>query len=270
MIGTRHEEYTHFENNLPFLLQIDIQRNPRLRSRAQNWHENIEIQLCTDGEGEVLLDGERYPFCKGDCVVVNSNVIHYTDTVQSLSYTCLIISADFCRQMGIAYDRLQFSPHLRDKKVCALLEQISDVYRQQAYPMRTATLHVLLLSLLIHLVNNHATQSMSLPTRERVFQNVKAAICYIREHYACKLSLEEIARAACTDKFALCRDFKKITGQTIVTYINQYRCQQAAGFLESGYTVTLAADACGFHNLSFFTATFKKYMGAPPSKYKES
>lgn len=268
MIGTRHEEYTHFDDELPFFLQIGLNRTPGICSKEQNWHENLEIQFCTDGEGEVLLNGEKYAFKRHDCIVVNSNVIHYTGTTDRLTYTCLIISADFCKQMGIDYDRLQFSPHIRSERLRLLLEQLTDAYLQDALPLRTAKLHAIVLELLITLAGDHATVNPLPHTKQRAFENVKGAINYIRENYARKMSLDEIAKAAYTDKFALCRDFKKLAGQTVVTYIHQYRCQQAATHLRDGCTVAETAGMCGFENLSFFTKTFKKYMGALPSKYK--
>ena len=87
MIGTRYEAYTQFHEKLPFVLHADIERTPFNGSNEQNWHEDVEIQLCTDGEGTVLLNGERYPFHPGDMVAVGSNVIHYTATERRLTYS---------------------------------------------------------------------------------------------------------------------------------------------------------------------------------------
>ncbi len=191
MIGTRHEEYAHFENKLPFFLQI-----------------------------------------------------------------------------GIDYDRLQFSPFIRSEHLRQLLETLADTYLKTDAPLLTARLHAVLLEVLLTLSEHHAVMKDLPRANERVFENVKAAIYYIRENYARKITLEEIAKATYTDKFALCRDFKKLTGQTVVTYINHYRCQQAATFLHDGCTVAQTAGMCGFENLSFFTKTFKRHMGILPSKYK--
>ena len=100
MIGTRHEEYKQRTDGLPFVLNADLKRSSYNFSKENNWHENIEIQLCTNGCGTVILDGEKYSFCKNDIVVVNSNVIHYTGTDCDLTYDCIIISTDFCNQSG--------------------------------------------------------------------------------------------------------------------------------------------------------------------------
>ena len=78
MKTVRHEEYVRFEDDLPFYFQPNIVRTPKLCSTSQNWHENIELQICLCGRGEVLLDGEKYPFEEGDVIVVPPNVIHYT------------------------------------------------------------------------------------------------------------------------------------------------------------------------------------------------
>ena len=91
MKTVRREEYVRFEDDLPFYFQPRIVRTPKLCSTSQNWHENIELQLCLCGRGEVLLDGEKYPFEKGDVIVVPPNAIHYTTTDSSLEYACLIL-----------------------------------------------------------------------------------------------------------------------------------------------------------------------------------
>jgi AraC-like DNA-binding protein len=268
VIGTRYEEYTLADNGLPFVLHVDLQRSPYLRSREQNWHEDIEIQLCTDGQGWVLLDGERYPFAKGDVAVVNSNVLHYTGTDDSLRYTCLIVRAGFCRQMGIAYDALQFSALVCDPEIVQLLCDLVDVYRAGDTFCRTARLNDLTLRLLIRLTERHAVSSNTPSVSARSRSTVKQAVRYIRENADRRLLLDEIARSVCADKFSLCRAFKQFTGYTLVEYSSLCRCQRAADFLADGRAVSEAAALCGYDNLSFFTKTFKRYMGALPSDYK--
>ena len=113
MIGTRHEEYNNFINGLPFVLNTDITRTRFNLSQENNWHENLEIQLCNEGSGNVLIDGQQYGFDKNDIVVVNSNAIHYTGTDEFLNYSCLIISTDFCRQIGIDTRYLTFESKIK-------------------------------------------------------------------------------------------------------------------------------------------------------------
>lgn len=268
MIGTRYEEYSLADNGLPFVLHTDLRRSPYLRSKEQNWHEDIEIQLCTDGQGWVLLDGTRYPFSKGDVAVVNSNVLHYTGTDDSLQYTCLIVRAGFCRQMGISYDSLCFSPLVNDPQVVALMTELVAVYDEQHTPSRIARLNSLVLQLLIRLTERHAVCSETSSVSTRALGTVKQAVRFIRANADRRLLLDEIARAVCTDKFSLCRAFKQFTGCTVVEYCSLCRCQRAAEHLAQGCTVAQAAALCGYDNLSFFTKTFKRYMGELPSEYK--
>lgn len=268
MIGTRYEEYGLADNGLPFVLHTDLRRNPYLRSREQNWHEDVEIQLCTEGQGWMLLDGKRYSFAEGDVAVVNSNTLHYTGTDDSLQYTCLIVRAGFCRQMGIDYAALLFSPLVHDPEIVALLNELVAEYRAENMSTRTARLNCLLLQLLIQLTEHHAVRGDAPSAPTRSCGMVKQAVRFIRENTDRRVLLDEIARAVSVDKFSLCRVFKQYTGHTMGEYSNLCRCQRAAECLTDGYTVAQAAAMCGFENLSFFTKTFKRYIGALPSDYK--
>lgn len=270
MIGARHEEYRNLIGDLPFSLGVDLERNSFNCSREQNWHENLEIQWCTAGQGVVLLNGEKYPFKQNDIVVVNSNVIHYTVTDDRIVYTCLIISAQFCKRFGIDYDVLEFSPFIQDAALTEQLQELIDAYSDDTAPFRVAKVNEILLRLLIYLAENHAVRKSSADPQVKNFNIIKATIRYIRENYNRKIGLDEISKAVFCDKFALCREFKKLTGQTVVSYTNQYRCLKAVECLTEGYTVAQTASLCGFENLSFFTKTFKRYMGNLPSAYKNN
>lgn len=267
MIGTRYEEYSHY-SGLPFILHTDIERTPFKCSKEKNWHEDLEIELCTKGHGTVLLNGEKYNFCENDIIAIGSNVIHYTSTDNSLTYTCLIISAQFCRQMGIEYDKLSFTPLINDRELAELINSLKTLYNNTSVPYRTAKLNMTVLKILTLLAEKYSVKSDTPTLQNKEFKRVKAAIKYIRENYNRKITLDEISKDILTDKYTLCREFKKSAGQTVIQYTNNYRCQKAADYLKEGLTVSEAAEKCGFENISFFTKTFKKYMGELPKKYK--
>lgn len=269
MDKTLHEEYAHFDEKLPFVFHIGLERTPATSSTAKNWHENIEIQLCKEGVGEILLDGERHEFAKGDIVVVNSNVIHYTHSKEYIKYDCLILDTSFCRQVGIDYANLTFCSRFKDAVVEDFFSQLTQCYSTSDNPFRIAKLNSIILQLLIEICARHSTEKSVTRSTPRSFENVKATIKFLRENFHRKLSLEEIAKSVYTDKYVLSKEFKKITGQTIIEYLNHYRCQKSAEYIENGVGVAESAYRCGFENMSFYSKTFKRYMNKLPSKYKK-
>lgn len=268
MRETRYEEYAQIKNGLPFVLNTDILRNRHLRSPQNNWHENIEIQICTSGQGTVLLDGKPYPICQNDIVVVNSNVIHHTGTNTELTYDVLIVGTEFCKQMGLDVTQIAFDPKPYSRDTLRLFWKLKAVYADEHTPCRTATLNKLLLEILIELTRHHSTNQAVRATQNSNYAKVKLAILYIRDNYHQKITLDDIAKTVLCDKYALCKNFKKYTGQTVFSHLNHYRCIKALEHLTEGKTVTETATLCGFDNLSFFTKTFKAHIGKLPSACK--
>ena len=262
----RYEEYTDTQEKVPFVLNENMQRTTTLRSKSQNWHENIEIQFCKDGEGFVLIDGKCHAFSKGDIALIDSGAIHYTFSNTNMIYSCIIVSTDFCKQMGIDHYCLSFVPLLRDEKLTALLEEFCDTYKRETN-LRLAKLSHLFLEILIGIVSGYSSVKDMASMEQKELATVKKVLLYIRENYNKKITLDSIAKHVLTDKYTLCKMFKKSTGQTIFENINAYRCMRAAEQIAQGTNVCEAARLCGFENNSFFTKTFKKYMGVLPSKY---
>lgn len=268
MLGTRHEEYGNLVNGLPFVLHINLQRNAFYCSKENNWHDEPELQFCVEGSGTVLLDGVAYPFRKNDLVAVDSNVLHYTGTKTELTYSCLIFSSEFCRLIGVNLEKLHFSPLIRSDVLTQLFMELIRIYCDETDLFRIAKLNRTVLSILIELAEHHCIVIPPTAGSSKKYDTVKMAISYIREHYRRKITLDEIAASVLSDKYVLCREFKKLTGQTIVEHLNRYRCIKAIDCLNDGKTVAEAAFSCGFENNSFFTKIFKRYTGHLPSDYK--
>ena len=220
MLGTRHEEYAKIIEGFPFLLNVNLNRNEIYYSKERNWHENLEIQICEAGDGFVFLNSEQYKITKNDIVVVNSNVIHYTGSSTNLIYSCLIISTDFCRGIGINSKCLSFKPIIRSKKLFDLFILLKNTYLDHSIQYREAKLNKLLIELLIELAENSSVSKNNSEINSKKIELIKSVICYLRDNYNKKITLDEIAKTVLYDKYALCREFKKYIGETISLYIN--------------------------------------------------
>ena len=269
MENTRYEEYSHKTGELPFVLHTSLERTPLSCSREKNWHENIEIELCVEGEGTVLISGTQIPIREGDMIVINSGELHYTTTQTRLVYDCLIIDTAFCRQFGFDYHALHFRSLVRDTAARSLFRALVEEYNEEDHPFRAARLGVGLLRLLVFLGEAYATRRAMTTEDDNTFHTVKEVLKLVQARYRERLSLDEIARAVLCDKYKLCRTFKRITGQTVVAYIQNYRCARAAELLGEGMRVAEAAEACGFGNPSFFAEVFRLRMGMSPTAYRK-
>ncbi len=269
MLKARYEQYEQSRGGLPFVFNANISRDRFNSSKEANWHENLEIQYCIKGSGSVLLDGKTYPFCENNFAIVNSNAIHYTGTDAKLWYDCIIISTSFCEQTGFPLNNLNFEPIIESKKLIEIFLKLKEIYFDLSAPFRTAKLNKLLLQLLLALAEHHNIETPPSTEKAKSYEKVKLAIMYIRDNYHQKITLDEIAKNAFCDKYTLCKDYKKYTGQTVFQSLNNHRCIKAIDYLSAGRTVAESASLCGFDNLSFFTKTFKKYIGKLPSEYKK-
>lgn len=71
---------------------------------------------------------------------------------------------------------------------------------------------------------------------------------------------------------AFCRYFKKHTGHTFVSFLNEVRINEACKRLtgKSYDSIGGIAYACGFNNITHFNRIFKKLKGCSPKEYIEA
>ena len=87
---------------------------------------------------------------------------------------------------------------------------------------------------------------------------------FVDEQYSQEISLDTIAAICGLTKPAFCRYFKKETGNTFITFLNQYRISQAKRMMLSGASISEACYRSGFDNLSYFNRVFNKVSGEGP------
>ncbi len=94
---------------------------------------------------------------------------------------------------------------------------------------------------------------------------------YVKNRFAEKLSLDEIAEHVSLSKSYLSRIFKEETGESLSSYINKVRIDKAKlMLLDNGCPLVDVASLCGFEDQSYFTKVFKRLVGVSPKRYRES
>jgi AraC-like DNA-binding protein len=82
-------------------------------------------------------------------------------------------------------------------------------------------------------------------------------------------TLAELGRAAGASERTLSRLFRRDTGMTFPQWRAQLRLQHAMLLLAGGGTVTGAATASGYSNVSAFIAAFRDAFGITPAAYRD-
>ncbi|MES2276382.1 MAG: AraC family transcriptional regulator [Bacteroidota bacterium] len=95
---------------------------------------------------------------------------------------------------------------------------------------------------------------------------------YAMQHFDKVITLEQIAAEANMTPEAFCRYFKKHTGNTFITFINQLRVNEACKKLTSGKIEGIAtvAYSCGFNSITNFNRIFKAVSGCSPRQYLDN
>lgn len=240
-------------------------------------HENdLEISYILHGKGALYCDGRFYEVSEGDIVIKNPGVWHAESSNQK----------DPIEQICLSIDGLQVEDAPQNvmplkglPPVLAAVESkgvLDGIYREMirrtgdtrtpdipyANMLLRTSLYVILDCLqnavFEHETNDHGAQ----------MQEIRS---YIDKNYAGDISLETIADRFHLSVYYLARQFRKYTSYTINKYIISCRMGEAQRrLIHTEDRIDDIAVICGFSNLSYFYASFKKNVGCTPMEFRKA
>jgi AraC-like DNA-binding protein len=228
----------------------------------------IDLTYVLDGEATYYVNGEPYLVRQGDFICIPRGSVreaHTSSRHPMTAYAANLKIHTFAEHKEVV---LPFPVHSHigyHSELEYLFRKLNDEWtgKAQGFQLKVRGLILLILSDLFRLLiyDNH-----SLNWHPAVHKTIQ----YIQLHYHRPVKVSQIAQSIGFNVSYLAGLFKKSIGQSLYSYINHYRVNQAENLLVSGeFTVTEAAELCGFKDVYHFSKLFKKIKGYPPSKLKQ-
>jgi AraC-like DNA-binding protein len=250
-----------------------------------NWHYHpeFELTLIIDSEGQRMVGDSICDFRAGDLALLGPNLPH-----SYKSWAADAASPKLHRAIVVQFRKECFGEHFFElpemESVSQMLQRSAtgldfgstETGRRMASRIREipslppAHRIVSLISVLVELAAESEAKAIStatlLPLRHVRDQRRIDRICsYIHQHFDQEIDFTELARTVNLSQAALCRFFRRATGRTMTTYINQLRIGAAAQLLaNSDLNVLDIGFRVGFGNYSNFIRQFKNIKGVTP------
>lgn len=107
------------------------------------------------------------------------------------------------------------------------------------------------------------------PKQKQEEMLVQRALTYIKMHVTEKISIEDIAHYCNYSTSYVSRNFNKVVGMNINSYINKLKVEVSKTYLiTSNKTIAEIAEIVGFEDLSYYSRVFSSLLGIPPAEFR--
>lgn len=255
-----------------------------------HWHEHFELILIEQGEAMYQIGGQHIHASEGDLLFVNSGELHAVHTKQpehafkifaivfnpsllglrsSDPHAVELIAPYTTGQQLIAnqIDRGDSHYPMFITAIRSLIEEFQG--KQRGYELSVRAYCQLIFSWLIRYYSVKQRSGSELLEYERHAAAYKSLLLHIEEHYMERITVEQAAAFVHLSSYHFCRMFKRMTGQTLVQFVNRYRINQADYLLKhTSLSITEIADQVGCGSINRFSKLFRQLKGCSPSSVR--
>lgn len=271
---------------MSILFQIDYKKQDEEYTMPEaHYHDYYEIYYLYSGERHYLLEDRIYRIHQGDLIFIPPNVIHQTAEgggagghERMLIYFSRRILNGFLTKKEQAYVLACFKHKLKALRLSSvdqiLLESILGKMRSEdkRKPAYFSLYQKMLLSELLIFSSRKASEQLEdyFYPEGPIHQKIHEVVHFIGENYQQTLALDGLAKQFFISPSHLSRAFKKVTGLTLVKYLNTVRVKEAQRLLrKSELSVCEIAFTVGYGSHTHFGRTFRKMTGLSPIQYRK-
>ena len=283
--GSQQERLPGFSPQFPHICSHVLLPDGPAGSCIWHWHKSMELFYVEQGAIIYHTPGGQRLFRAGSGGMVNSNVLHRTQSLENGTTLRLHLFepellagipggtvqqrylAPLVEQPGL--ELLPLSPEVPQQAAALALLCQSLALDETAFGYELR-LQAMLSELWLAFLQQLPPLEPAAPERSSASNKVKQMILFMTAHAAEKLSVADIAAAAFCSKRECYRCFGTCLHTTPSDYLRNIRLQMAGRLLvQTKLAVTDIAQQCGLGSSSYFGAQFRQHFGCSPTAYRK-
>lgn len=247
-----------------------------------HYHDFDKIVIFLSGEVTYVVEGKSYHLKPWDILLVQHHAIHRPVIDKDNTYERIVIwvkkefieqqhrkdcdlSACFEKSSEKSFNLIRTRSSLQSE-IQTIISNLEDSLRSDDFGHDLLS-DTYFLQLLVYINRVFLDASFSQDESDLTYnKQITELIKYINTHLGEDLSNETLANKFYLSKYYLMHRFKKETGYTLHSYIEQKRLLHASELIKEGVAVTKAAQECGFKEYTTFLRAFKRNFHISPTE----
>lgn len=278
------ETIQHGSKEYPFHFYYDNLELFDFHCIEWHWHTEFEFVYVETGTVYFGISDKQFALSEGQGVFINSKILHrYFSQGNAIVPNFVLMPYFIAAQDSLIYQKyvlpimaspMDYQIFSSDipwqaqalslmREMMAAQEKASDVELVNSYLIQKIW-HILYQNTDVEHMGKKENYSASSQARLQLMMQ------YIHQKFAYNISLRDIADQAKVSKSTALNLFQRYLGISPVTYLINYRLQEAAKLLASTEKkVTVISKDTGFDSVDYFCKAFKKYYKLTPTEYRK-
>ena len=260
-----------------------LYKNVEYEDYPKHCHTSTEIIMPIENNFTIICNEKPYTLNVGDIFIVSPGVVHSIPRSKGTRFIFLIDLSNWVtlKSFKSILSLIQPTFIINNELFPSVYDECKNIIYEcfheysQAEPFKEVAIYNKLIHLLLLVgraltVQNTMFPDSSTSTQQEYSKKFMALCEYINDNCTEDLSVEQAANMLGFSKFHFSRLFKKITGTTFYSYVNERRIAHATLLLMDEETsITEVALNSGFNSISSFIRTFKIQKGCTPTEFRK-
>jgi len=248
-----------------------------------HWHEELEFDRVLKGKILLRTAGRTAEFGPGEGFFTNSNVLVSIEgdqetVIKSHLFHPVFLSGHYHSIFETKY----INPVLHNRKleiielrgntpsqkeILTLLQKAERLWNETDQELTIRNIFSDIWLALLEEISHLHTGKIAVSSQDQ--ERLLSMITYMQEHFAEKVSLEQVAAAAMISVRECIRCCKKGIGMTPYEYLLDYRLEMAKKMLkQTNRSVLDIANDTGFSSSAYFGKIFRRSLGMTPVEFR--
>jgi AraC-like DNA-binding protein len=257
---------------------------PGLHEPFWHIHPEYEIVYIKNGSAERHIGSQFSRYEKGALMMIGSNIPH-----SNLGNNQFPDNADVVIQMSMEFIEKKLAAFYEFQKIDELLkismhginfnievkERLSERFEAlsdfQSFEKLIGLIQILqeLASTKEYTLLN--AESVALAIDSNDYRRINMINKFVSENFYRQIKLSEVSKLTGLTESSFSRFFKKVTGKTFITFLNEFHIQKACVLLtDKKKNISEVMFQSGFNEPTHFTRVFRKYTSITPKDYQTS